>query len=328
LEKFACYSEGIIAVLSSSNKQYSSSPLSSLLILLIIIIGHLTGMTMNAHANQTEISDQRNDIFDSGNDNPQSVVEHRQSDVRMSNIRPPFVSPNPVGPLGRVNFLVNETGVSEATESINISIKGPNLGSTNPLLSPATIGSLSMIRLSNTSQDGLWVGNFSFPPALPDGNYVYTLTTNDRGGQESTTNSFSGIILDRNPPDFADTKIISAIDGDGKAISNNSITVSPNITFTFEGTDRSGVIQTFECNLDDIVIRSEHDHGEEPDQNLTTYSVCSIPSQIAAHVPGNHTYIDLSPGNHTFKVRAIDNEYEMDPTPSNLSWSIMPSHVQ
>ena len=315
-------------MLSSSSKQVSSSPLSLLLVLLIIIIGLLTGMTMNAHANQTEISNQRDDIFNSGNDNSKSVIEHRQSDEQTSNVRPPFVSPNPVGPPGVVDFLANETGVSEATESINISIKGPNLGSTNPLLSPATIGSLSMIRLSNTSQDGLWVGNFSFPRALPDGNYVYTLTTNDRKGQESTTNSFSGIILDRNPPDFADTKIISAIDGDGKAISNNSMTVSPNITFTFEGTDRSGVIQTFECNLDDIVILSEHDHGEEPDQNLTTYSACSIPSQIAAHVPGNHTYIDLSPGNHTFKVRAIDNEYEMDPTPSNLSWSITPPQVQ
>ena len=315
-------------MLSSSSKQVSSSPLSLLLVLLIIIIGLLTGMTMNAHANQTEISNQRDDIFNSGNDNSKSVIEHRQSDEQTSNVRPPFVSPNPVGPPGVVDFLANETGVSEATESINISIKGPNLGSTNPLLSPATIGSLSMIRLSNTSQYGLWVGNFSFPHTLPDGNYVYTLTTNDRKGQESTTNSFSGIILDRNPPDFADTKIISAIDGDGKAISNNSMTVSPNITFTFEGTDRSGVIQTFECNLDDTVIRSEHDHGEEPDQNLTTYSACSIPSQIAAHVPGNHTYIDLSPGNHTFKVRAIDNEYEMDPTPSNLSWSIMPPQVQ
>jgi hypothetical protein len=315
-------------MLSSSNKQVSSSPFSPLLVLLIIILGHLTGMTANANANLTEISDQTDDIFDSGNDNPKSVIERRQTDEQTSNIRPPFVSPNPVGPLGLVNFFANETGVGEATESINISIKGPNLGSTNPLLSPATIGSLSMIRLSNTSQDGLWVGNFSFPRTLPDGNYVYALTTTDRRGQQSTTNSFSGIILDRNPPDYADTKIISAIDGDGKAISNNSITVSPNITITFEGTDRSGVIQTFECNLDDTVIRSEHDHGEEPDQNLTTYSVCSIPSQIAAQVHGNHTYIDLSPGNHTFKVRATDNEYEMDPAPSNLSWSIMPPQVQ
>ena len=315
-------------MLLSSNKQVSSSPLSPLLVLLIIIVGLLPVMTMNAQATQTEISDQRNYIFASGNDNLKSVIEQRQTDEQTSNIRPPFVSPNPVGPLGLVNFLANETGVGEGTESINISIKGPNLGSTNPLLSPATIGSLSMIRLSNTSQDGLWVGNFSFPRTLPDGNYVYTLTTNDRKGQEITTNSFSGIILDRNPPDYADTKIISAIDGDGKAISNNSITVSPNITFTFEGTDRSGVIQTFECNLDDTVIRSEHDHGEEPDQNLTTYSACSIPSQVAAQVPGNHTYIDLSPGNHTFKVRAIDNEYEMDPTPSNLSWGIMPPQVR
>jgi hypothetical protein len=314
-------------MLSSSNNQVSSSPLSLLLVLLIII-GILTGMIMNAYANQTGIANQKEDIFDYGNDISKSVIDHRRTDEQSSNIRPPFVSPNPVGPPGVVDFLANETGVSEATESINISIKGPNLGSTNPLLSPATIGSLSMIRLSNTSQNGLWVGNFSFPRTLPDGNYVYTLATSNKKGQENTTNSFSGIILDRNPPDFADTKIISAIDGDGKAISNNSVTVSPNITFTFEGTDRSGVIQTFECNLDDIVIRSEHDHGEEPDQNLTTYSVCSIPSQIAAQVPGNHTYIDLSPGNHTFKVRAIDNEYEMDPTPSNLSWSIVPPRVQ
>lgn len=292
----------------------------------LVVVSPLTRFTMDSQALVNEIGDQRNGT---SVHNPHKLdSEQRQDDKNIETIiRPPFVSPNPVGPLGQVSFRANETGVGNGIESINISIKGPNLGSTNTLLSPTTIGSLSMSQLSNTSRDRLWSGNFSFHPNLPDGNYVYSLTTTDMEGQERTTDSFSGIILNRHPPDFAETKIVSAMDGQGKPVSNTTITVSPNITFTFEGTDRSGVIQTFECNLDDTVIRSEHDHGEDPDENLTTYSTCFVPFRISSHVSGNHTYSELSPGNHTFKVRAIDNEYDIDPTPSLFSWSILPSET-
>jgi hypothetical protein len=311
-------------MLTSSNNGVCFTLLTSLLALITIETVILLGAFLfDVHALKTEISDQTN-ATSSSNNNLRKDIERRLPYEELDSIRPPFVSPNPVGPPGQVNFRANETGVGKDVESVNISIKGPNLGSTNPLLSPKTIGFLSMIPLSNTSQDGSWTGNFSFPPSLPDGNYVYSLTTRDRTGQERTTDSFSGIILNRNPPDIADTNIVSAIDGHGKQVSNNSITASPNITFTFEGTDRSGVIQTFECNLDDIVIRSEHDHGDVPDQNLTTYSTCSVPLSIASHIPGNHTYAELTPGNHTFKVRAIDNEHDTDPTPSIFSWIVLP----
>ena len=53
---------------------------------------------------------------------------------------------------------------------------------------------------------------------LPDGNYLYTLVITDSKSKVRTIGPFSGIILDRNEPDFPETTIVSAIDGEGKAI--------------------------------------------------------------------------------------------------------------
>jgi hypothetical protein len=310
-------------MLSSSDKQISSSLLNSLLVLIIIIISLLTALTIYAHANEIKVSDKSDNLFAYSNDKLKSNIEHRPTDEKNGTIRPPFVSPNPVGSLGHVSFTVNETGGSEEIEFININIKGPNIGSTNPLLGPITIGSLSMIPLSNTSQHGLWTGNFSFPDYLPDGNYLYSVIIIDRQGHVITQGPFSGIILDRNRPDSPETKVVSAVDSDGEAISNGGTTNSSNISFSFEGSDNSGVIQSFECNLDDIEVFSEHGHEEDQNQLPSTYSNCSIPAQVSQKSAGNHTYTNLNPGNHTFKVRAIDNEYDTDTTPSIYSWGIV-----
>ena len=173
-------------MLSSSDKQISSALLNSLLVLIIIIISLLTALTIYAHASEIKVSDKSDDIFAHSNDKLKNNIEHRTTDEKNGTIRPPFVSPNPVGPLGQVSFTVNETGFSEEFESININIKGPNIGSTNPLLGPITIGSLSMIPILNTSQHGLWTGNFSFTDYLPDGNYLYSLIIIDRQGHVIT----------------------------------------------------------------------------------------------------------------------------------------------
>src|SRR5919106_1287923 len=310
-------------MLSSSDKQISSALLNSLLVLIIIIISLLTALTIYAHASEIKVSDKSDDIFAHSNDKLKSNIEHRTTDEKNGTIRPPFVSPNPVGPLGRVSFTVNETGVSEEFESININIKGPNIGSTNPLLGPITIGSLPMIPILNTSQHGLWTGNFSFTDYLPDGNYLYSLIIIDRQGHVITQGPFSGIILDRSRPDNPETRIVYAVDSEGEAISDGGTANSSNISFSFEGSDNSGVIQAFECNLDDIEVFIEHGHEEGQNQLPSTYSSCSIPAQVSQKSAGNHTYTNLNPGNHTFKVRAIDNEYDTDTTPSNFSWNIV-----
>jgi hypothetical protein len=311
------------AVLSPARKQISSALLISILIHLALILNLVPAFIsiIDAQTLQTLIPDEKKEII---NDTLQNGSEYRINDESIGTIRPPFISPNPVGPSGQVNITANEADSGEVIESMIVNIKGPNIGSTNPLLSPSTIGSVTMHLKSNATQGGLWTGNFAFPSELPDGNYVYSLTTRDRTGHERTTSLFSGIILDRNLPDAPETNLVSAMDSDGKTVSNGGITISPNITFSFEGSDKTGVMQNFECNLDDIVIRTEHDHGEDPGQIPPTYFTCVAPTTIAAQAAGNHSYTDLSPGNHTFKVRAIDNEYDVDSSPSIFSWSILP----
>ena len=136
--------------------------------------------------------------------------------------------------------------------------------------------------VSGTSRDGLWSGSFSFPNYLPDGNYLYSLTIRDGKGYLTTAGPFSGIILDRNHPDSAETKIVTAIDGEGKTLPIGGTTNSPNITIVFEGTDKTGVIQSFECNLDDAIIFSEHGHGDDPGQASSPYSSCFDPLKVSA----------------------------------------------
>jgi hypothetical protein len=242
-----------------------------------------------------------------------------------STISPPLISPNPVGPAGRVNITANHSESGMDVMSIGVDIHGPNIGSTNPQLAPTTIGSISMKLVSGTSRDGLWSGSFSFPNYLPDGNYLYSLTIKDGKGYLTTAGPFSGIILDRNHPDSAETKIVTAVDGEGKTLPIGGSTNSPNITIVFEGTDKTGVIQSFECNLDDTVIFGEHGHGEDPGQASSPYSSCFEPLKVSAEATGNQSYTNLGVGNHTFKVRAIDNENDLDTSPSSFSWSIVPS---
>jgi hypothetical protein len=251
--------------------------------------------------------------------------EYGSNDNYSSTISSPFISPNPVGPAGRVNITANHSESGMDVMSIGVDIHGPNIGSTNPRLAPTTIGSISMKMVSGTSRDGLWSGNFSFPNYLPDGNYLYSFTIKDGKGYLTTAGPFSGIILDRNHPDSAETKIVTAVDGEGKTLPIGGTTTSPNITIVFEGTDKTGVIQSFECNLDDIVIFDEHGHGDDPDQASSPYSSCFDPLKVSAESTGNQSYTNLGAGNHTFKVRAIDNENDRDTSPSSFSWSILPS---
>lgn len=239
----------------------------------------------------------------------------------------PYISPNPVGPEGKVNIKANYSNNEIGIESVRLDIQGPNIGSTDPQLAPTTISSSPMLLVIGTPENGIWSTNFTFPQSIPDGSYLYSLEITDKIGHVTRAGPYSSIILDRIKPDPAETTIVSAVDDNGRTLNNGSITYSPNITFTFQGTDNSGVIQSFQCNLDDIVVRSEHGHGEEQDEAPSTYSSCFNPDKVGIEAMGNYTYVDLGAGNHTFKVRALDNEYDLDASPSSFSWVILPPLV-
>jgi hypothetical protein len=236
----------------------------------------------------------------------------------------PYITPNPVGQAGKVNITVNYSDNTVGIDSIRLDIHGPNIGSTDPQLAPATIGSIPMLLVSGTPQDGTWNANFTFPTNSSDGSYLYSLTLTDKAGHVTTTGPYSSVILDRSQSDRPETRIVYATDYLGRTLSNGSVTDSPNITFTFQGIDRTGVIQAFQCNLDDIIILSEHGHGDDPGQASSPYAPCFSPTQVTSTASGNYTYTNLGAGNHTFKVRAYDNEYDFDTSPSNFSWVIVP----
>jgi hypothetical protein len=323
----ACKFMRVIVHPTVTNNLISNSRLVLISLYLLLILSPLTShiSVIDAQTNEAQIADKRNEATEYNNKSLKRNSEPSINSDDFSILSPPSISPNPVGSGGQVNISMNHSDSGIAVESIVVNIQGPNLGSTNPRLTPATIGSTAMRLESGSERDGLWGGNFSFPNYLPDGNYLYTLVITDSKNKVRTIGPFSGIILDRNEPDFPETMIVSAVDGEGKSIANGGITSASNITFTFDGTDNAGVIQLFECNLDNLTIFSEHEHEEDPDQLPSPYSSCFFPMKISAKVLGEHTYVNLGTGNHTFKVRAVDNEYDFDTTPANFSWNILPT---
>ena len=245
-----------------------------------------------------------------------------------NNIIYPVVSPNPVGKSGQTKLLSNITddiGIAKLAADI----KGPSLGLSNQNFTLPKVGSVSFSLISGDPKSGTWTGIFTFPEGLPDGNYIYSLTFTDNLGNTKTIGPFSGIILDRYPPQLQDSqaRIISAFDGDNMEIPYNGTTRSRDMAFTFEGIDKAGVVLFMQCNLDDILAQSEHgdEHGADINTPKTSYSTCFVADKIARQVMGNHSYTDLGAGNHTFKVRVIDNEYNVGANPAVFNWTILPS---
>jgi hypothetical protein len=245
-----------------------------------------------------------------------------------NNIIYPVVSPNPVGKSGQTKLLSNITddfGIAK----LSADIKGPSLGLSNQNFTLPKVGSVSLSLTSGDSKKGTWSGMFTFPEDLPDGNYIYSLVSTDNLGNTETVGPFSGIILDRYPSQLQDSqaRIISAFDGDNMEVARNGTTHSRDIAFTFEGLDKTGVVLFMQCNLDDILAQSEHgdEHGADINTPKTSYSTCFVADKIARQATGSHSYTDLGAGNHTFKVRVIDNEYNVGANPEVFNWTILPS---
>jgi hypothetical protein len=247
--------------------------------------------------------------------------------VNMGTYLHPLILPNPVRSSEQAVIIMNHTNYALPVSSIQVDILGPNIGSTNPDLSPMLAGSQSMSLISGSPQNGTWRGNLEFLKNMPDGDYLYLLTINSTSGKTASMGPFSSIVLDRHLTDIPQTKIISAFDTDsGIAISDGGSTNATNITFKFEGSDKSGVIHSLQCNLDDIIIASQHaEHDQDPAGNASSaFSTCYTPLVIGHQAIGYSSYSDIAPGTHHFEVRAVDNEYNHNNTGSEFAWTVLP----
>jgi hypothetical protein len=262
-------------------------------------------------------------VLDNNSDTSNNELMSNSNANIFTNTNYPSVFPNPVGSSGQVRVSANYTS-DIGIANISISVNGPSMGVTDPRLAAPTIGSSSLSLVKGTMREGTWDGTFTFPTDLPDGTYSYSLILTDSLGNKKTDGPFSGIILDRHLlGEETETRIISAVDGTGKKIENNGTTFSRNMTFVLEGKSNTGVVLFVQCNLDDIVVPSGMEHGAE--ENMTTYSTCLVPDKIAKQITGNQTYTNLGVGNHTFKVRVVDNEYNIDSAAAVFRWTILPS---
>ncbi len=251
-----------------------------------------------------------------------------KNDNNNNNINYPTISPNPVSELGQIKISSNATDNTGIAKLIT-DIVGPNLGLSNQNFTLPKVGSVPLSLVAGDPKNGTWMGTFTFPEDSPDGTYIYNLISTDSLGNIKTSGPFSGIILDRYPAQDqgSQARIISAIDGDKRNIPNNGSTSSKDMAFMFDGRDRTGVVLFMQCNLDDKPVQSEHgeEHAADATTPKTTYSTCFVADKIADLVKGNHSYSDLAVGNHTFKVRVIDNEYNIGAIPAVFNWTILPA---
>ena len=116
--------------------------------------------------------------------------------------------------------------------------------------------------------------------------YVTNYNSNDTLG-----NTVS--VISTTPPAPPNTLITSAIDGNNNPVQNGGSTVSRSITFQFSAAPGSNPIAGFECSLDS-----------------SQFSTCATNTN-----PTAVSYNNVAAGQqHTFKVRAVDNLGNKDPS--------------
>jgi LPXTG-motif cell wall-anchored protein len=120
--------------------------------------------------------------------------------------------------------------------------------------------------------------------ALADGSHTFEVRAIDAAGNTDATPASFTWIIDATPPD---TTITS---------SPTNPSASANATLMFTGADPGGgTVVSFECQLDG-----------------GGFAACTSPQ----------AYTALADGSHTFEVRAIDNEGNIDPTPAAFTWLV------
>ncbi len=133
------------------------------------------------------------------------------------------------------------------------------------------------------------------PPSIPQN---ITTGRSVGGNQNIVTNESTQLPTSVQPPD---TKIVSATDGDGNAVTNDAVTPSNSITFVLSasiaGIQEGGQegIGNFECSIDG-----------------SSFSSCTSPVQ----------FNNLADGAHILEARSEDNSGNKDPSPASFTWTV------
>jgi hypothetical protein len=122
-------------------------------------------------------------------------------------------------------------------------------------------------------------------------------------------NTVSVISTTQSPAGPSNTAITFAVDGNGKPVQNGGSTSSTSITFTVRATAGTYPIAGFQCSLDNRPFSS---CGTATTNNTSTI-----------------TFNNLEAGQqHTVKIRAIDTQGNVDPTPASFSWTVTQQQQQ
>jgi hypothetical protein len=195
------------------------------------------------------------------------------------------VFPPAIGLGGHLNLSIIAADDGGVT-SVNVFLAQAFAGSN------ATIGPVSLSLKEGTPLLGNWTGVLPLPPAssTEDGEYTVAVEMFDVGGNEILYTPVH-VIVDQTPPD---TLLLSVTDAHGRAITAGSSTRSSTATFTFVGTDDIA-IQGFQCRLD----------GGE-------WLACASPTTVTG----------LMRGTHMFRIAALDEAGNLDPTPTTFTWTV------
>jgi hypothetical protein len=160
-------------------------------------------------------------------------------------------------------------------------------------LDGSSFSSCSTNNPATISYNNLAVGQHTFE----------TIAVDTQGNTDPFLATFSWTIT-MQPPTH--TTITSATDGNGAAVQSGGSTVSTSITFQVTATPGTNPIAGFQCTLDG-----------------SSFSSCSTNN------PATISYNNLAVGQHTFAVRAVDTQGNVDPTPASFTWTILtPSSPQ
>ena len=191
---------------------------------------------------------------------------------------------------------VNRAGRTSANQTLTIKIDGTP---------PETVGTIARppdlngwynhpVATSWNGTDTLsGIASCEPPPPYsgPDGQSV-TITGSCTDVAGNVGSQTIEINYDASPPE---TRIISALDGNGASMAQGGSTLFGPATFTFEGSDTLSGVMGFECNLDS-----------------SAFTPCSSGFSGGAAV-----------GSHTLRVRAVDIAGNVDLSPELFSWTII-----
>ncbi len=196
----------------------------------------------------------------------------------------------------------SHTTITSATDGNNnpVSNSGSTISASITFTVQATQGTNPIAGFQCTLDNGP-VSNCSSPitySSLSPGSHTFKVQAVDsQGNVDPTPASFSWTVV--TPP--SNTAITSAVDGNNNPVSNGGSTTSTYITFTVQATAGSNPITGFQCSLD----------GGQ-------FNNCNANSQ------NQITFNNLAAGQqYTIKIRAVDSQGNVDPTPASFSWTIL-----